>query len=182
MRKVIVTFNIIWDYHTRLPKMFWYVTACKNINLGIYNKQIRFYAPRTSLETMSDVLNLCIKNKCPKNHDWAFIFHNWELKLKIEYFMVLKLQITQNFLFLLSRGSGPLCSHTKGYSVWQYLQNEALNKMGYSPLPSHTMSIRIFWIIYVILCNRFMTLLTLTLLLYLYKIALLSGKKSFGEN
>ena len=110
MRKVIVTFNIIWDYHTRLPKMFWYVTACKNINLGIYNKQIRFYAPRTSLETMSDVLNLCIKNKCPKNHDWAFIFHNWELKLKIEYFMVLKLQITQKFLCLLSRGSGPLCS------------------------------------------------------------------------
>ena len=108
MRKVIVTFNIIWDYHTRLPKMFWYVTACKNINLGIYNKQIRFYAPRTSLETMSDVLNLCIKNKCPKNHDWAFIFHNWELKLKIEYFMVLKLQITQKFLCLLSRGSGPL--------------------------------------------------------------------------
>ena len=109
MRKVIVTFNIIWDYHTRLPKMFWYVTACKNINLGIYNKQIRFYAPRTSLETMSDVLNLCIKNKCPKNHDWAFIFHNWELKLKIEYFMVLKLQITQKFLCLLSRGSGQLC-------------------------------------------------------------------------
>ena len=108
MRKVIVTFNIIWDYHTRLPKMFWYVTACKNINLGIYNKQIRFYAPRTSLETMSDVLNLCIKNKCPKNHDWAFIFHNWELKLKIEYFMVLKLQITQKILCLLSRGSGPL--------------------------------------------------------------------------
>ena len=87
MSKVIVTLNIIWDYHTRLPKMFWYVTACKNINLGIYNKQIRFYAPRTSLETMSDVLNLCIKNKCPKNHDWAFIFHNWELKLKIEYFI-----------------------------------------------------------------------------------------------
>ena len=110
MRKVIVTFNIIWDYHTRLPKMFWYVTACKNINLGIYNKQIRFYAPRTSLETMSDVLNLCIKNKCPKNHDWAFIFHNWELKLKIEYFMVLKLQITQKFLCLLSRGSGPPCN------------------------------------------------------------------------
>ena len=109
MSKVIVTLNIIWDYHTRLPKMFWYVTACKNINLGIYNKQIRFYAPRTSLETMSDVLNLCIKNKCPKNHDWAFIFHNWELKLKIEYFMVLKLQITQKILCLLSRGSGPLC-------------------------------------------------------------------------
>ena len=113
MRKVIVTFNIIWDYHTRLPKMFWYVTACKNINLGIYNKQIRFYAPRTSLETMSDVLNLCIKNKCPKNHDWAFIFHNWELKLKIEYFMVLKLQITQKFLCLLSRGSGPLCGDVR---------------------------------------------------------------------
>ena len=119
MSKVIVTLNIIWDYHTRLPKMFWYVTACKNINLGIYNKQIRFYAPRTSLETMSDVLNLCIKNKCPKNHDWAFIFHNWELKLKIEYFMVLKLQITQKFLCLLSRGSGPMWGG--GAVGWDFL-------------------------------------------------------------
>ena len=117
MRKVIVTFNIIWDYHTRLPKMFWYVTACKNINLGIYNKQIRFYAPRTSLETMSDILNLCIKNKCPKNHDWAFIFHNWELKLKIEYFMVLKLQITQKF-YVFYQGVLAHCGGGEDWFLW----------------------------------------------------------------
>ena len=48
MRKAIVTSNIIWDYYIRLSEMFSYVTSSKNIILGIYNKQIRFNAPRTS--------------------------------------------------------------------------------------------------------------------------------------